>query len=46
MVYGVEIVARAVEDAKKNAERNGITNAYYVHGDAEDVMKKWQAVFI
>lgn len=43
VVYGVEVVARAVEDAKKNAERNGITNAYYVHGDAEDVMKKWQA---
>ncbi|MCS4487490.1 23S rRNA (uracil(1939)-C(5))-methyltransferase RlmD [Streptococcus sciuri] len=41
-VYGVEVVAQAVKDAKENAERNGITNVYYVHGDAEDVMKRWQ----
>ncbi|MGC4440928.1 methyltransferase domain-containing protein, partial [Streptococcus suis] len=27
-VYGVEVVEQAVEDAKKNAERNGIKNAH------------------
>lgn len=42
-VYGVEIVADAVEDARKNAELNGITNAEYEAGNAEEVMTKWLA---
>lgn len=33
-VYGAEIVPQAVEDARKNAVRNGITNAEFILGDA------------
>ena len=40
-VYGVEVIETAVEDAKKNAERNGITNAHYVADSAENAMAKW-----
>jgi len=36
-VYGVEIVPEAIEDAKKNAEINGITNAFFSAGAAEDL---------
>ena len=35
-VMGVEIVPEAVECAKENAARNGITNATFVCGDASD----------
>ncbi|XP_057378243.1 tRNA (uracil-5-)-methyltransferase homolog A-like [Daphnia carinata] len=35
-VYGVELVESAVEDAKKNAEKNGITNCVFIAGKAED----------
>ena len=37
-VYGVEIVPQAIEDAKENAARNGITNAEFFVGAAEDVL--------
>ena len=37
-VYGVEIVPQAIEDAKKNAVLNGMTNAEFFVGAAEDVM--------
>lgn len=37
-VYGVEIVPQAIEDARKNAELNGITNAEFFVGAAEDVL--------
>ncbi len=40
-VYGVEIVPQAIEDAKRNAELNGITNAYFEAGAAEDVIPRW-----
>ena len=40
-VYGVEIVEDAVRDAKKNAELNGIANAEFVTGAAEEVMAEW-----
>ncbi len=33
-VIGIEIVPSAVEDAKKNAVRNGIANAEFICGDA------------
>ncbi|MFQ8584658.1 MAG: methyltransferase domain-containing protein, partial [Holdemania massiliensis] len=33
-VIGIEIVPSAVEDAKNNAVRNGITNAEFICGDA------------
>lgn len=38
MVYGVEIVPQAVEDAKTNAKINGIDNAQFFLGAAEDVL--------
>lgn len=37
-VYGVEIVPQAIEDAKENAKLNGITNAEFFVGAAEDVV--------
>ncbi|MEQ9763468.1 23S rRNA (uracil(1939)-C(5))-methyltransferase RlmD [Streptococcus sp. ZJ151] len=40
-VYGVEVIEAAVEDAKKNADRNGITNAHYVVNSAENAMTQW-----
>ena len=38
MVYGVEIVPQAIEDARKNAKLNGITNAEFFVGAAEEVL--------
>ncbi|MBD7986104.1 23S rRNA (uracil(1939)-C(5))-methyltransferase RlmD [Sporosarcina sp. Sa2YVA2] len=40
-VYGVEIVPQAIEDAKRNAELNGIDNAHFEAGPAEEVIPKW-----
>ncbi|WP_404349393.1 23S rRNA (uracil(1939)-C(5))-methyltransferase RlmD [Sutcliffiella horikoshii] len=40
-VFGVEIVPEAIEDAKRNAELNGITNAEFAVGEAEVVIPKW-----
>ena len=37
-VYGVEIIPQAIEDARKNAERNHITNAEFFVGKAEEVL--------
>lgn len=37
-VYGVEIVPAAIEDARKNAELNGIKNAEFFVGKAEEVL--------
>ncbi len=37
-VYGVEIVPQAIEDAKQNAALNGITNAEFFVGKAEEVL--------
>ena len=37
-VYGIEIVAPAIRDAKKNAKANNITNAEFFVGDAVEVM--------
>jgi len=37
-VYGVEIVPQAIEDAKQNAALNGITNAQFFVGKAEEVL--------
>lgn len=42
-VYGVEIVPQAIEDAKRNAALNGITNAHFEAGPAEVVIPKWYA---
>ena len=37
-VVGVEIVPQAIEDAKKNAVRNGIGNAEFICSAAEDIV--------
>lgn len=37
-VYGVEIIPQAIEDAKENAARNGIENAEFFVGKAEEVL--------
>ena len=39
-VYGIEIVERAIEDAKHNAEINGIKNAVFEAGKAEDILPR------
>ncbi len=38
-VYGVEIVPQAIEDARENARRNGIGNAAFSVGKAEEVLE-------
>lgn len=40
-VRGMEVIKPAVEDANANAKLNGITNAEYVVGKAEEVMPRW-----
>ena len=40
-VYGVEIVPQAIEDAKNNAKLNGITNAQFFVGKAEEVLPQF-----
>jgi len=40
-VYGVEIIPQAIEDAKENALRNGITNAEFFVGKAEEVLPEF-----
>ena len=35
---GIEYIARAIEDAKHNAEINGIENTYFYAGDAGEVL--------
>ena len=42
-VYGVEIVPEAIRDARKNAALNGIENAEFFTGAAEDVLPAWYA---
>lgn len=37
-VYGIEIVEQAIDDARANAERNGISNARFYVGKAEEVL--------
>ena len=42
-IYGVEIVPQAIADAKENAKINGITNADFFVGAAEEVLpEKYQ----
>ena len=42
-VYGVEIVPQAIQDARENARRNGITNAEFFVGKAEEVLPEFYA---
>lgn len=37
-IYGVEVIPQAIEDARVNATRNGITNAEFFVGKAEEVL--------
>ena len=37
-VYGVEVIPQAVEDARENAQRNGIGNVEFYVGKAEEVL--------
>lgn len=39
-VYGVEIIPQAIEDARQNALNNGITNAEFFVGKAEEVLPR------
>ena len=40
-VYGVEIIPQAIEDARENAIRNGITNTDFFVGKAEEVLPEF-----
>lgn len=40
-VYGVEIIPEAIRDARQNAEINGIENAEFYVGAAEEVLPLW-----
>ena len=40
-VYGLEIVPEAIENAKKNVEKNGLHNTEFYVGAAEEVLPKW-----
>jgi 23S rRNA (uracil1939-C5)-methyltransferase len=42
-VYGVEIIPEAIEDARQNAELNGISNTDFYVGAAEEVLPEWYA---
>ncbi len=41
-VFGIEVIESAITDAKKNAEINGIKNAFFEAGSAEKVIQKWR----
>ena len=41
-VRGMDIVQESVQDAKKNAKRNGFKNTQYVHGTAQHWLQKWK----
>ena len=41
-VTGVEIVAQAIENAKENAEINGIDNIEFICGDAQKLVKEFE----
>ena len=40
-VFGVEVVPQAIDNAKENAELNGITNAFFTVGKAEEITPLW-----
>jgi 23S rRNA (uracil1939-C5)-methyltransferase len=40
-VRGMDIIPQAIEDAKLNAERLGVTNTHYEVGTAEELLPKW-----
>lgn len=40
-VYGVEIIPQAIDDARSNAELNGIENAEFFVGKAEEILPEY-----
>ena len=40
-VYGVEIIPQAIQNARENVELNGIQNAEFYVGKAEEVLPRW-----
>ena len=42
-VYGVEIVPAAIENARRNAQKNGLANTEFFVGRAEEVLPAWYA---
>ncbi|PLT33320.1 23S rRNA (uracil(1939)-C(5))-methyltransferase RlmD [Bacillus sp. V5-8f] len=40
-VFGVEVVPEAIEDARRNADLNGMVNAEFAVGEAEAVIPEW-----
>ena len=42
-VYGVEVIPEAIEDARENARNNGIRNAEFFVGKAEEVLPEFYA---
>lgn len=42
-VIGMETIPEAVNDANNNAQLNGITNAKYEVGSAEELLPKWRS---
>lgn len=42
-VHGVEIVAEAIADARRNAELNDLSNVSFAVGKAEEVIPAWRA---
>lgn len=40
-IRGMDIIPQAIEDAKKNAENLGFTQAHYEAGAAEEIIPKW-----
>ncbi|MBU1144315.1 MAG: 23S rRNA (uracil(1939)-C(5))-methyltransferase RlmD [Firmicutes bacterium] len=41
-IFGIDVVKQAIADARKNAEKNNIQNAFFEVGDAETVITKWK----
>ncbi|BBA92042.1 23S rRNA (uracil(1939)-C(5))-methyltransferase RlmD [Streptococcus ruminantium] len=42
-IRGMDIIPEAIEDARKNAQKLGLTNTHYETGKAEDIIPKWYA---
>ncbi|HLO12558.1 MAG TPA: 23S rRNA (uracil(1939)-C(5))-methyltransferase RlmD, partial [Pseudoneobacillus sp.] len=40
-VRGMDIIPESIDDAKKNAKRQGFTHTKFVPGKAEEVLPKW-----
>lgn len=40
-IRGMDIIREAVEDAKENAKKHGVKNAFYTAGKAEELLPQW-----